>query len=372
MQDKAIFTIIKPNMALQVEVDSRRHSRVPTDDSNRKLELLSSRGEVLKSVPVYNVRNPDHHDQIARAIASGDPGAFDVGIIGILIAVEDPRGRLLLEREKRKLEEESDFSMELVPNDAKFWRIKEGRPSSAKVPFMVTPRMIPNFVDFDKLHPAFHHLRDREARERLYSHPMHVIWPVNDNPKIHRGAFVTTAEDSEKKPEDQRVRFDTVCIFVPGSDPDWRYIGERAGQYNPHAIFGVTSFNLHGELPPFNDDELLAYLEKRGPKDLEFDFFVHDPIAKGSGLKSSHTQVRLPMWGEPPELVLVRKGPVGPEDITAWTGYKVRVPASVASSKPASRAAADDENLFPRMQKWMRDAHLHARERTKFGKRLRL
>lgn len=323
--------------------------RVRYINEGNTMVALNSVGELYKKVPVYNVRNPQHHEAIARSIASGDAGAFDVGIIGILIAVEDPRGTRLLEREKRKMEEAS-LSGQIIGNDKKFWRIKEGRPSDAKVPFMATPRVIPNFVDFDKLHPAFRHLRDREARERLYKHPLHVIWPVNDNPAIHQGAFVTTVADSRKKEPDKWVKHDTVCIFVPGADPDWRYIGERAAQYNPHAIFGVTSFNLHGEDPPFNDEELARYLEKRGPTALEFDFFVHDPVAKASGLKSSHTQILLPMIGEEPVIKVVRRGPVGGADIEAYTGYKVAV---LPSAGMASRAAEETADLFPKIVRWM-------------------
>lgn len=361
-------------MALRIETGVRGG----TGGDDRHLDLFGNKGEVLKSVPVYNVRDPRHHEKIARAIASGDPGAFDVGIIGILIAVEDPRGNLLLKREQAKQREESEKGNsddDLIPNEEKFWRIKVGRPSSAKVPFMATPRIIPDYVDFDKLHPEFRHLKDRQARERLYKHPLHVIWPVNDNPKIHRGAFVTTAQDSKNgNPEkpDRWVSEDTVCIFVPGTDPDWRFIGERAGMYNPHALFGVTSFNLHGELPPFNDEELVSYLERRGPKDLEFEFFVHDPIAKASGLKSSHTQVRLPLVGEEPEIVVVRRGPVAADDIRRWTGYPTRVLESAALAKPASRAASEDADLFPNIECWMREAQLNAQQRDKFGNRLRL
>lgn len=350
-------------MTVLVETEKRLNQNLSASyiEDGKKLALLSPDDEIIESVPVYNVRNPDHHEDIAKAIASGDTGAFDVGIIGLLIAVEDPRGEKLLERERRRLEQ-IDSTRELMPNSKKFWRVKDGRPAEAKVPFMSTPEEIHKFVDFNKLHPNFRHLRNQSAREQLYSYPIHIIWPVRNNKKIDQDSFVTTSEDSKKKPPDQHVEFDTVCIFVPGSDPDWLHVGYRATSYNPHALLGVTSFNAHGELPPFNDEELAIYMIKRYETEgeLDFDFFVNDPIAKKSRVRSSHTQARLPLVGEEPTIKIVRRGPVGARDMENYTGYRV---VDLVSAGLSSRAADEDADLFPSLHSWMREAAASRRQR---------
>lgn len=289
-----------------------------------------------KEIPVYSIRNRDHHESIARLIASGKPVAFNVHVIGVLIAVQDPRGR-------------SD-------NWREFWRIKNGREPQDKVPFMMLPRHQYRVVDFEKVHQYFRYLKNPDKRREFYGRlPLHVIYPVKQNAAfIHQNAFITTFEDTLKKPEDQRVAVPTICVFSQ-ADSDWEHVAERAARLNHHALFGVTSFNDHGEQPPFNKAQFMDYIGGKGVLDVEG--FVDDEFANGA---SSHTQIRLPLVGERPELVVVRRGLISADLIKAQTGHEVRV---LESAKVASRGHPPEANLDNLFFGFIQDVDRHERLR---------
>jgi len=298
--------------------------------------------EEFRQIPVYSIRNPDHHKLIAKSISSGAPGAFEAaGVIGILIAVKDSRA--------------GDDSYE------QFWKIKRGRQSQDKVPMMLPPRHQWSIVDFDELHPDFRYLKDSKNREKFYGQlPLHVIWPFKETASnVNRKAFVTTKEDYDNKPEDQRVGVSTVCIYFQ-DDEDWRRVAEFGKRFNPHVFFGISSFNDHGEQPPFDFEELMQYVRLK--QRVDFDYVIRDSIATNANIKSSHTQIRPPLWYESPEIRVVRRGPVSAETISAHTGHPV---ITLKSARLASRGHPEDVNLDPNVFKYINDANLHIQQRKK-------
>ena len=303
------------------------------------LKVESSEG--FRKIPVFSIRNPDQHRVIAESISSGAPVAFEVGVIGILIAVEDSRAG--------------------NDNYERFWKIKRGRASQDKVPIMLPPRHQWGIVDFDKLHPDFRYLKDRKHRENFYGQlPLHVIWPFKETASsVNHKAFITTGEDYKSKPEDQRVDISTVCVYFQ-DDKDWRNVAEFAKRFNPHVFFGISSFNDHGEQPPFDFEELIQYVMLK--QRVDFDYVIRDQIVARANIRSSHTQIRPPLWYESPEIRVVRRGPVSADAISKHTGHPVKV---LESARLASRGHPESVDLDQNVFKYINDANFHIQQRKK-------
>ncbi len=281
----------------------------------------------LLSIPVYDVRNKDHHGLIVNSLNSGTMGAFEVGVIGLLKAVGDQR----VEKENWK----------------RLLNVKKGRTSGDKFPFMMHPKDHDLVVDFSKLHPDFHFLVDPIAREKFYGKiPFHTVLPFRENNEwLNREAFVTTAEESIRKPGDQQVGISTVCIYFPGGDPIWKDILRRV---NPTLALAITSLNDHGEPSPWNYDELLDHTRKK--RRVDFRFVIRDEIVANAKISSSHTMIRLPHMEERSEILIMRKGPVSADTISKFTGFPVRI---LDSAKLATRGHPEGVRLDDRVLEYL-------------------
>lgn len=281
-----------------------------------------------KRIPVFSVREKSHHQAVAEAMVSGDVVAFEVGVIGLMVAINDARRG------------ESEWKT--------FWKVKKGRAPDDKVPFMMLPEDQDHVVDLDRVHEDFHFLKNPEARKKFFGKlPLHTILPLReDNETLNRKAFVTTPEETMKKPPDQRLFLSTVCVFWPGGDMDWRNIAELAKKINPNVFLGITSFNEHGKPSPWNFDELVTHIKDGFDKEL--DHIVRDPLISRADIRSSHTQIRIPLRGESSEILVVRKGPVSPEMLREFTGFPVR---TLESARLASRGHPADVSLDERLLK---------------------
>jgi hypothetical protein len=251
----------------------------------------------IRDIPVFSVRDSNHHRLIAEHVVSGKIGAFEVGVIGIVKAIpSDP------------LKDNSSGNF--------FWEIKEGREKSDKVPMLMSPENHDSIVDYDKVHEAFRFLKDPQKRREFYGKfPFHVVLPLADGANINEDVFVTTVEDSKKKPLDQHMSNPTVCVFYPGEDKAWNNITQLAGAINPNVHLGITSFNDHEEQSPWDFDELIRYCT--GKQKANFDFVVRDPIVAKHEIKSSMTIIKLPHINEPLTISITRKGSIGLETLKA-------------------------------------------------------
>lgn len=288
-----------------------------------------------KSVPIMSIRNPADHRRIGETIASGVPVAFEVGVIGVLLAVNDPY-------------------TPLPDNWRTFWEIKRGRQPTDKVPMYMPPEHQWKIVDYEKLHPEFRKLRSMPEREKLYGNlPLHIIMPFKESAKdVNQNVFVTYPQDLQNKPKDLQVPIPTVCLFFQ-EDKDWRRVAEHAMKVNPFAYYGVTSFNDHGEPSPWSIDELAAYTVKKGVLP-PYDAIVEDHIFRAADIRSSHTQVRLPLVGEDPTIRIVRMGPVTGEMIERQTGYQTEV---LPSAKFAASGHPEGTDLSANVYSYIRQAN---------------
>lgn len=299
----------------------------------------------IRQIPVYSVRDPSQHESIAKCMASGSVVAFEVGVMGIMIAINDPRDP----RDGRD-------------NWKKFWEVKKGRGQVDKVPMLMLPKYDYTIVDFDKLHPDYRYLKDPQERHKFFgSLPLHVILPFRESVKnVNRNAFVTTSEESKKKPADQHVQVSTICIYFQGGDKVWEDIAEKAKHYNPYVHFGISSLNDHGEHSPYDFDELIEYVKRK--QRVDFEFVVRDPIVAKHKIRSSMTQVRLPLKDETPEIRIIRKGPVSAEMIAELTGHPVRI---LESAKFAGRGYPEDVPLGENVLGYIKEANNFTQQRKK-------
>jgi len=293
-----------------------------------------------RSIPVYSLRNPSHHEPAARDLAAGATAAFYGGLYGIVRAV------------RPAWDEHEDAET--------YWRAKPGRPRWSKVPLFMKPQDALRLIDFRLVHPDYRHLERRELFVRLYeSHgaPIHVIAPLKEPLRFLHPAFKTNREDLARQAQgdvmawDRVVAHTTACFFWM-ADPMWESLATLANLYSgPRVFYGVSSFNEHGKHPPYTFVELLAQVEAGGA--CQFELVINDDLYEKTGAFSSHTQVRLPMVGEAPELIVVRRGSVGPEWLAASTGYPVRVldSAGVASRRPGL-TDADLQAGLERLRMW--------------------
>ncbi|MDP2586111.1 MAG: hypothetical protein Q8P29_04500 [Candidatus Levybacteria bacterium] len=308
--------------------ETRKQSFVARLEENRGgpypfLRVESQEGP--REVPVLSVRNSDHHRLIAEHIVSGSTGVFEVGVIGVLKAIP------------------SDSAIN-NGGEKVFWEIKRGRKLEDKVPMMMLPEHHDKVIDYDKIHPDFAYLKDSGKRRKFYGTiPFHAILPLADGAIINQNVFVTTPEDSKKKPLDQQVSNSTVCVFFSGGDKAWNNIAQLANTINPNVHLGISSLNDHEEQSPYDFKELIDYVNKK--QRIDFNFIVEDPIVAKYQIKSSMTIIRLPQVGEPPEIVIIRKGSIGADTLRRHMGnmrnggHLVR---ELASAKFASHGHSEE------------------------------
>lgn len=291
-----------------------------------KIELKN--GEKSKKIPVYSVRESSHRELIAQCMTSGEIVVFEAaGVMGCMVAVN-----------RNPTERDDSW--------AKLTRVKKGRSKQDKVPIMMLPEDQEEIVDFDRLHPNYRYLEDSEKRKNFFGTlPFHAILPLRaDVRDINHDVFVTQARDSNKPA--------TVCIYFQGGDKAWRDIGESIKSINPGVHLGISSFNDHGEQPPYDSNELLTHILLK--QRVDFESIVRDPIAAKYDIKSSHTQIRLPLTDEQPHIIVVRKGPVSADTISKYTGHPVKI---LEYAKFASRGHPEHVNLDERVLHYLTEAN---------------
>lgn len=279
-------------------------------------------------VPVFDVRSSADRRVIARMMAEGRPAAFYIGLFTIMRVVGPPW------RDPTR--------------SAMFWTVKRNRPGWSKLPMFVRPSSALRLADFGRVHPCLRDLRRRERFETLWGHgaPLHVIVPLRSPLRHLPPALVTSSDDltassiAAPVTADRRIDWATASMFWM-ADPAWQDLAVRLEVNTPpRSWMAGSSFNDHGEPPPFTLDELVAHCKAR--RDLPFDLIVTDTLLESCGGFSSHSLVRLPMINEPPALVMLRWGSVSPSWLQEATGLEVRVLDSVTqASRPAG--VSDDD-----------------------------
>jgi hypothetical protein len=275
--------------------------------------------QTVAKAPVYSIRDASERAQAARELASGKPALFYLGLYTLVKVLRPP------------WREGSGAEV--------FWQSKPDRPRWSKLPLLIRPQDSLRLVDFARVHPQFARFAAREHWESLWQvhgAPLHVIAPLREPLPFLHEAFRTTPQDlteqarSNPLAADRALPCSTASLFWM-EDTDWHDLALRVALHSPPRSFlGGTSFNDHGEHPPYTLEELRAYLARRD--DIPFELIITDPWFESAGIHSSHTMVRLPLADESPELVMTRRGSVSPGFLQSVTGYHVRSLASTASA----------------------------------------
>ena len=292
---------------------------------------------------MYSLRVKDERRRAAQELAAGKPALFYLGLYTAVKTLRPPQ---------------------FEAGAGYFWTVKPSRPVWSKLPMVIRPRDSIQLADFSWVHPAFQDLKQRERWAALWvdhGAPLHVIAPVRKLRLVHP-AFQTSPEDLRGQATANPAAADRVlpcptASFFWMEDPDWHDLALRVGIHTlPNTYFGGTSFNDHGEHPPYTFAELERYIARR--PDIPFDLVISDDWFERAGIHSSHTMIRIPLRDEPPEFVMTRRGSVSPEFIERVTGRPVRALASTAtaSSQPglAERDLEHRLELFRETQTRMR------------------
>jgi hypothetical protein len=279
-------------------------------------------GDGTTKIPVFSLRQPEHQNIIAKWIASGRAGAVEIGVMGVLKAVSP----------------ENDID---TYSGNTFWKVKKGRGPLDKIPVLMPPDDHARIVDYARLHPDFAFLEDPENRRRFFDkYPFHTILPVAPEAEINVDVFVTTPEESRRKyaDPDQWTAASTICAFFLGGDCIWEKIAGLVSQLNPAIKIGISSLNDHGEQPPYDFYEFVSYVNLK--QRMDYDFVIQDPVIRRSQIRSSFTQIRLPLRGEAPEVLVTRKGSLSTDLLKKHLGgYAIR---ELSSAKTASHGHSEE------------------------------
>jgi len=315
------------------------NERLITPEPNKKLTVKVEDGEngvqflvieeLSKRIPIYSIRNLEHHCQMAKAVRDEVPMVVYGGIWAVFKGVK-----------RRSL-------------GARFFQeAKPGRPPESKVPMVVPPEEMLQFIDWSRVHPDFRSLRWRANFVKLWTThgaPLHIIAPVKKNLWALPDEFKTTPEDfSARYPEAKPVNCPTAAFYWR-EDPYWRHFATLSACYmRTETYLGVSSFNPHGEEPPYTFEELKEQV-KMGR--IPFEVIVRDDLFEESGAFSSHTQMRLPLVGGDPEFVVLRLGSFSPDGFTRITGFGCKLASASVKDVRKNPGENLDRRLFTMLGK---------------------
>ncbi|GEM_PF-2489272 len=293
--------------------------------------------EAEATVPVFDIRNNEHHLEIGRRIDDYQSFiAHGAGVYGISVALRDPRMKSHPDRSQ-------------VFKDA-----KPDRSDSDKIPLFAPPKYTLPFVDIGVIHPSQRKHFTRDQMEKSWRIGVyHIILPILDpHPSVHP-LLVTYPEDWEKskKPHAQHLSVPTFSQ-IWWHDPDFEDISDIAYLENPYAITAISSFNDKGEMPAFQLEDAGSYVVAK--RRLPFDFIARDSQGEQIPMKSSHPQIRPAFAWEKPGWYVHRLGSTSVEAVVRQ-GIKSDLPIiHLEGATYASRAHPNDFDITPMVFEFMR------------------
>ncbi len=276
-----------------------------TERQAEPLEYLDL-AEVGIKIPVYDIRNLESHEEIAKQIANGAQMALFGGVWGGFKGVK--RG---------------------AQNEGFFMKIKPGRPKEAKVAMMIAPMDAIQLIDWSKVHPMFRYLQGYDKFRNLWSKHgayLHIIGPLKPTLKTLPAVFETTPEDFRSRyPNLDPIQVSTAC-FLWREDPYIKHFATLVKRLSHTATYvGVSSLNRHREKPPYLYEDLIAQMTDDRTDPTTIHLVVRDTIHEKYEAFGSHTQLRLPLINETPALKVIRIGTLSPEGFEDATGISTEI-----------------------------------------------
>lgn len=241
------------------------------------------------SIDTYSIWNPVHHAEIAERLVSGERVAlYMMGNFGVAEFRVAPRYRT------------DKDDKDVILDDIK------QRERMQNLLVFAHPDDIQDYIDFDRLPPAFKDLQKPEKILALYVGPMHGIFPIKDKDLIDQGLV---------KQDDKTAAF----FWIPGH---WAYqnLFNEVKKRSAKGHLGGGSLNIHGQEPCYTTADLRDGEMVKHKEWLEnIDFVILDEIAEATGIGRSHTQVS---FAQDPARI-VRIGALSPAKIKRETGLKI-------------------------------------------------
>ena len=251
-------------------------------------------------IPIYSLRERQHHGFLARALAQGLTAAFQAGPFGLARRVE-LRSLMLRAGESR--------SPHGPRADPILW---------------LSPRGAIPLIAAERIHPAFQLPDDYLSLYAAISAPLQVVAPLRllGAPGVRTPAepLGRAEEEAQETSGDPTARVAMLWMH----DLAWMALADLLALYGPEGHYYMFSPLPHfGRFPVFTLEELIrrTRLDRRAP----FDLVIHDPALEATGAASLPTQIGLPGPDEEPALTLRRQGGVSADWLAEATGWPVRI-----------------------------------------------
>lgn len=289
------------------------------------------------TVPVFDIRNSDHHKEIGTRIANYQSFiAHGAGVYGISVALADPR-------------------MKSHPDKSQVFKdAKPNRSDSDKIPLFSPPKYTLPLVNHSIIHRDQRKHFTRDQMEKSWKIGVyHIILPILEPHISVHPLLVTYPADWEnsKKPRQQHLPVPTFSQ-IWWHDPDFEDVSDIANLENSYAITAISSFNDKSEMPAFQLEDAGTYVVAK--KRLPFDFIVRDSEGEQIPMKSSHPQIRPAFVWEEPGWYIHRLGSTSVEAVVRQ-GIKSDLPIFYLDGATyASRAHPNNFDITPMVFEFMR------------------
>lgn len=300
-------------------------------------KFIVSTEEAEATVPVFDIRNSTHHQEIGKRIAIYQSFiAHGAGVYGISVALADPR-------------------MTSHPDRSGIFKeAKHDRSNHDKLPLFAPPKYTLPLVDTGIIHPEMRKHFTREQMDNSWKIGVyHIILPIlTPHASVHP-LLVTYPEDWEasEKPKAQYLPVPTFSQ-IWWHDEDYEHVSDISYLENSYATTAISSFNEHLEPSAYQLEDAGAYVVAK--RRLPFDFIVHDSIGEQIPMESSHPQIRPAFRWEEPAWYIHRFGSTS-VDAVVRQGIRSDLPIiTLDGAKVASRSRDDDYDITPMVFEFMR------------------
>src|SRR3989344_3024611 len=258
--------------------------------------------ELEKRLPIYDLRNLDHHPIVAKMLAQGSTIAMYGGVWAVI------------KTEKRYSHGGELFWNIKVPQDKSFE--VQPRPEEARPPTFGRPEDYIHRIDWEKHHPHFRReFGNISGFVEIWRHLpgyAHLIAALNNTAKSYPDKFVTRAKHFEERyPDFPSIGTNTNAIFA-SENPFVRHFATSVPRFcHVEMSTGVSTMNFHTYEPPYDSDEFKSNATQGKIRIDLLNAILKDSLYGESRAFSSHTQFILgPVHDRKPTVYVIREGSI--------------------------------------------------------------
>ena len=325
------------------------------NQNSHKYTLLEEKGkdgidylyikELKKRLPIYDLRNLDHHPIVAKMLAQGSTIAMYGGVWAVI------------KTEKRHSQGGELFWNIKVPQDESFE--VEPRPEEARPPTFGRPEDYIHLIDWDKHHPHFRReFGNISGFIEIWRHLpgyAHLIAALKKTARSYPEKFVTRAEHFELRyPDFSPIGSDTIAIFA-SENPFDRHFATNVPRYcHVQEHTAVSTMNFHAFEPPYDWENLKSNASQGKIRIDLLDAFLNDTLYEESQAFSSHIQFILGSANDQkPTAYVIREGSISVDylrEMFKHFGVEVEVYPGAKDTKKVKGVSLDN-NLIAMRQR---------------------